>query len=157
MFHRRFLFHMLVIQLQSHSVIQKHTLTFHIKAIEVFFIKNLIFGFHQQLIFFDWKKNNRIFFFLKARQCRFNSVRKKNVYQNFDKLIQMFHFLKQDFKSFRHSFDKLIMISSFVAVVDTTHKILNTPTKMKDFETIKKLILLFKKLFMINKKTNESF
>ena len=75
-------------------------------------------------------------------------------------MIQMFYFLKQDFKSVCNLFDEIIMILSFflfIDVVDTTHKILGTSTKMKNFETIKGLILSFKKLFVINEKTNKSF
>ena len=72
----------------------------------------------------------------------------------------MFYFLKQDFKNIRNSFDEIAVISSFfpfIDVVDTAHKIFDTSAKVKNFKTIKKLILSFKKLFMINKKTNESF
>ena len=162
MFCNRFLFHVFMIQLQSHSVIQKHTPIFHIKTIKIFFIKNLIFDLHQQLILFNQKKTIVLLFFfiLKTRQWRFNSTRKKNVYQNFHKMIQMFYFLKQDFKNVHNSFDEIIIISSFflfVNVVNMTHKILDTPTKIKNFKTIKKFILSFKKLFVINKKMNESF
>ena len=72
----------------------------------------------------------------------------------------MFYFLKQDFKNVHNSFDKIIMILLFflfINVINTTHKILDTSVKIKNFKTIKKLILSFKKLFVINKKTNESF
>ena len=72
----------------------------------------------------------------------------------------MFYFLKQNFKDVHNSFDEIIVILLFflfINVVNTTHKILDTSAEMKNFEIIKKLILLFKKLFMINKKINKSF
>ena len=75
-------------------------------------------------------------------------------------MIQMFNFLKQKFKCVHNSFDEIIMISLFflfINVINTTHKILDTSTEMQSFEIIKKFILSFKKVFVINKKQINHF
>ena len=84
MFHHCFLFHVFAIQLQNHNVIQKHTLIFHIKTRKKIFIKIFIFHLHQQFILLNQKK--QFYFFLKTRRWCFNFT-KKNVYQNFQKMI----------------------------------------------------------------------
>ena len=75
-------------------------------------------------------------------------------------MIKIFHFLKQILKNICILFNEIMIIPSFflfINVVDMTHKILDTLTKMKSFKTIEKFILSFKKLFVIDKKMNKLF